>query len=41
MALINQLLAVGPIRKVIWRWWYPFVTRRLRGEEVPFLNYGF
>ncbi len=41
MALINQLLAVGPLRKVIWRCWYPFITRRLSGEEVPFLDYGF
>jgi ubiquinone/menaquinone biosynthesis C-methylase UbiE len=41
MALINRLLAVGSIRKMIWRLWYPYVTRRLRGDEVLFLNYGF
>src|SRR5215470_3638088 len=41
MSLIYHLLRIGRIRRMIWRWWYPFVTRRLRGEEVLFLNYGF
>lgn len=41
MSLIDRLFAVGPVRKAIWRLWYPFLTRRLRGEEVLFLNYAF
>lgn len=41
MPVIDQLFAIGPIRKAIWRWWYPFLTRRLRGEEVLFLNYAY
>lgn len=41
MPLIDHLFSVGSIRQAIIRLWYPFVTRRLRGEEVLFLNYGF
>ena len=41
MSLLERLLSVGCIRKAIWRLWYPFLTRRLRGEEVLFLNYAF
>ncbi len=41
MLLIDRLFSVGTIRKAIWRLWYPFLTRRLRGEEVIFLNYAF
>jgi ubiquinone/menaquinone biosynthesis C-methylase UbiE len=41
MPLIDHLFSVGPIRKAIWRLWYPFLTRRLHGEEVLFLNYAF
>lgn len=41
MPLIDSLFSVGAIRKAIWRFWYPFLTRRLRGEEVLFLNYAF
>ncbi len=41
MPLIDSLFAVGWIRKGIWRIWYPFLTRRLRGETVFFLNYAF
>jgi len=39
--VIDHLFAIGPIRKAIWRLWYPFLTRRLRGEEVLFLNYAY
>ena len=35
------MLSYGPARKAIWRLWYPFLTRRLRGREVLFLNYAF
>jgi ubiquinone/menaquinone biosynthesis C-methylase UbiE len=39
--LIDHLFSVGAIRKAIWKLWYPFLTRRLQGEEVIFLNYAF
>jgi ubiquinone/menaquinone biosynthesis C-methylase UbiE len=41
MPLIDHLFAIGPIRKAIWKFWYPFLTRRLHGDEVVFLNYAF
>lgn len=41
MPVIDHLFAFGPIRKALWRLWYPFLTRRLRGEEVLFLNYAY
>lgn len=41
MSLLERLFSVPPIRKAIWRLWYPFLTRRLRGEDVLFLNYAF
>jgi len=41
MPLVDHLLSVGTIRKAIWRLWYPFLTRRLRSDEVLFLNYAF
>jgi SAM-dependent methyltransferase len=41
MPVIDRLFAVSPIRKIIWQLWYPFLTRRLRGHEVLFLNYAF
>ena len=41
MSLLERVLSIGSIRKAIWRMWYPFLTRRLRGEEVLFLNYAF
>lgn len=41
MAVLDNLFAIGCIRKTIWRLWYPFLTRRLRDEGVYFLNYAF
>lgn len=41
MSILERLLSVGPLRKAIWRLWYPYVTRRVRSEEVLFLNYAF
>ena len=41
MAFIDHLFAIGPVRKAIWKFWYPFLTRRLRAEEIIFLNYAF
>jgi SAM-dependent methyltransferase len=38
---IDHLFAIGKIRKAIWRLWYPFLTRKLHGEEVLFLNYAY
>jgi SAM-dependent methyltransferase len=39
--VIDHLFSIGWIRKAIWRLWYPFLTRRLRGEEILFLNYAY
>jgi len=39
--VIHHLFSFGPIRKALWRLWYPFLTRRLREEEVLFLNYAY
>ena len=41
MPLIDHLFSIGALRKAIWKFWYPFLTRRLHGEEVIFLNYAF
>ena len=41
MPVIDHLFSIGRIRKAIWRLWYPFLTRRLHGEEVLFLNYAY
>ncbi|HSY18867.1 MAG TPA: class I SAM-dependent methyltransferase [Candidatus Acidoferrales bacterium] len=39
--VIDYLFSVAPVRKAIWRLWYPFLTRRLRRDDVLFLNYAF
>ena len=41
MPLIDQLFSIAPVRQAIWRLWYPYLTRRLRREDVLFLNYAF
>ncbi len=41
MPLIDHLLGNQTIRKSIWRLWYPFLTKRLHGEGVVFLNYAY
>ena len=41
MPVIDHLFSIGSIRKAIWKFWYPFLTRRLHGEEVLFLNYAY
>ena len=41
MSLLERLFAIPAIRKGLWRLWYPFLTRRLQGKEVLFLNYAF
>ena len=41
MPVIDHLLASGLVRRAIWKFWYPFLTRRLRADEVLYLNYAF
>lgn len=41
MPVIDYLFSNGRIRKAVWQLWYPFLTRRLRGDEVLFLNYAY
>jgi SAM-dependent methyltransferase len=41
MKLLERLFSMGPVRKAVWQLWYPFLTRRLRDEDVTFLNYAF
>lgn len=41
MPLIDRLFSIRALRKLIWKLWYPFLTRRLRQEEILFLNYAF
>ena len=41
MLLIDHFLGSARVRRAIWQLWYPFLTRRLRGDEVLFLNYAF
>ena len=36
MSLLERLFSIGPVRKAIWQLWYPYLTRRLRSEEVLF-----
>jgi ubiquinone/menaquinone biosynthesis C-methylase UbiE len=38
---IDRLLSIGPIRRGIWKIWYPYLTRKLRRNDVLFLNYAF
>lgn len=41
MSLIANLLASPTLRKTIWRYWYPFLTRRVQRDDVVFLNYAY
>lgn len=41
MPLIERLLASPTFRKTIWRFWYPFLTRKTQRDGVLFLNYAF
>ena len=41
MPVIDHFFSVGWTRKAIWKLWYPLLTRRLRDEEVLFLNYAY
>ena len=39
--VLDHLFSIGWVRKVLWKLWYPLLTRRLHGEEVLFLNYAY
>jgi SAM-dependent methyltransferase len=41
MSVLEKLFAIGPVRRLLWGLWYPFLTGRLRKERVFFLNYAF
>jgi ubiquinone/menaquinone biosynthesis C-methylase UbiE len=41
MFVLDYLFSIGPIRKALWRFWYPFLTRRLQQDDILFLNYAF
>ena len=41
MPFIDHLLGNQTVRKAIWKFWYPFLTRRLNQEGVVFLNYAY
>jgi len=41
MALIEEILGRPAMRQALWRWWYPFFTRRVRAQGIDFLNYAF
>src|SRR5215216_4873937 len=41
MPVIDHLLASARIRQVLWKLWYPYLTRKLRSDDVVFLNYAF
>ncbi len=40
-AWFDRLYARGAVRKVLWKYWYPFLTWQLGRERVTFLNYAF
>ena len=41
MPLIDSFFSLPGVRKAIWQLWYPFLTKRLKGEDVLFLNYAY
>lgn len=41
MPLIDHLLGSARVRRAIWQLWYPYLTRRIRADDVLFLNYAF
>jgi len=41
MSALETLFSIPTVRRFIWRMWYPFLTRRLRGADLVFLNYAF
>jgi len=41
MSIFEHLFSIGSVRKLIWRCWYPFLTKRLQSQDILFLNYAF
>lgn len=41
MSVIDHLFASARIRRLVWQFWYPFLTRRISREGTVFLNYGY
>lgn len=41
MPIYDRLFAIGPVRQFLWRCWYPLLTKRLRSQDILFLNYAF
>jgi ubiquinone/menaquinone biosynthesis C-methylase UbiE len=41
MPIIDHLLGNQTLRKAVWKFWYPFLTKRLEQEGVVFLNYAY
>ena len=41
MSLLDPIFSFGPLRKLAWKLWYPFLTEKLRNENTTFLNYAF
>ena len=41
MPVIDHLLASARTRQLLWKLWYPYLTRKLRDDDVVFLNYAF
>ncbi|MEO7413468.1 MAG: phthiotriol/phenolphthiotriol dimycocerosates methyltransferase [Opitutaceae bacterium] len=41
MPVIDHLLASARLRQFLWKLWYPYLTRKLRADDVVFLNYAF
>ena len=41
MPILDRLFSIGTVRNAIWRLWYPYLTKRLRQDDVVFLNYAF
>jgi SAM-dependent methyltransferase len=41
MPVIDHLLASARLRQLLWKFWYPYLTRKLRADDVIFLNYAF
>lgn len=41
MGLIEEILGRPGLRQRLWAWWYPFFTRRIRGQGIDFLNYAY
>ena len=41
MGLLEEILGRPKLRQKLWAWWYPFFTRRIRGQGIRFLNYAY